>query len=1004
MAIRLGDVNFRLGADTSALTKAVSDLKKFGDYVDSQASKMKRAGQSVAGIYQTQGKAAGQAAAAAVASGNRIVSTLQKQEKASVDALRQTLEFNKVLRKTEFGQSQIGRANTAWSKYNKAITSGQLSMTAFNRHTAQFRNSMSDIRRGLAEGSKSMGGFSGMLRRVSQESVLLYGPLGGLAVRLTTLANIADASGAKVAFFLGGLAVAAVGLTAFTYKIIEASKAFQSYSISLTGIYNSQALANQQIQVAADIANMAGLAYSAIIPEYVKFAAAVKDTALQGQKADDVFASVARVAGQLQMPMEQVSGIFKALEQMMSKNVVQSEELRGQLGDRLPGAFNIAARAMRVNTDELTKMLKAGEVIASDFLPKFAVELEKTYGTTGLSKIINYTAAQMRMNNAFVDFFRTVGDRVDITGKMSKIFDLIASSVQFLTKHLTDLRNIILIATSALAGLVVDYLIKGLVAAAIATRGWAAALWGMNAALTLPALSTFISLAAVAATALFLYHDQIVAMTGGLTLFNQLLTAAAMIFGSALVVALGAATIATGGLSAAFLFLRGALLRTGFGVIIVLLGEAAYWFDRLMKATGGFAQATSMLKAVANESFGKMVAYMKGSALQMVGAWHMLAGDFNMVLYDMFLSFESDFVNPIIGAFVGTKDAAIAIWDLLPQAFGRIGALAINALVQAMGAGLTKLVGVINSILTLGGTITALTIPPPDISSWEVAVPAAADMGAAVGKAYSDAMGKSYVTSLSSGSLSAAQGEFLMAADSYAAAAKEFSAAAGPSPQLTNMLRTLGALNTTVAATPPIANAAGAALANMANTADAGGAVDKLIDKYKALKDSITSAFEDAGMAIVQDTKNIGEAFKALATTIITELYKVLVVQKLVGAFATPTSAGTGIMGWLGTAFSGIASAVVPHAAGGSFGAGQPMLVGEKGPELITPSYSGTVTKNSDLGGGSKVIIQQTFQITTGVQQTVRAELKAMMPQIKAAAVQAVMQAKTRGGKAGAIL
>jgi cob(I)alamin adenosyltransferase len=63
----------------------------------------------------------------------------------------------------------------------------------------------------------------------------------------------------------------------------------------------------------------------------------------------------------------------------MSKGTVQAEELRGQLGERIPGAFQMAARAMGVSAAELNKLLEQGKVLSDDFLPKFAQELRRTF-------------------------------------------------------------------------------------------------------------------------------------------------------------------------------------------------------------------------------------------------------------------------------------------------------------------------------------------------------------------------------------------------------------------------------------------------------------------------------------------------------------------------------------------------------------------------------------------------------------------------------------------------
>ena len=74
-----------------------------------------------------------------------------------------------------------------------------------------------------------------------------------------------------------------------------------------------------------------------------------------------------------------------------------------------------------------------------------------------------------------------------------------------------------------------------------------------------------------------------------------------------------------------------------------------------------------------------------------------------------------------------------------------------------------------------------------------------------------------------------------------------------------------------------------------------------------------------------------------------------------------------------------------------------PYMVGEKGPELFIPSTTGRVVPNNQLGG-SGVTVVQNINVTTGVRQTVRAEIANLLPQISNAAKSAVADARMRGG------
>lgn len=164
--------------------------------------------------------------------------------------------------------------------------------------------------------------------------------------------------------------------------------------------------------------------------------------------------------------------------------------------------------------------------------------------------------------------------------------------------------------------------------------------------------------------------------------------------------------------------------------------------------------------------------------------------------------------------------------------------------------------------------------------------------------------------------------------------------------------------------------------------------LNRVAEMQKQIAESVKSSMEDAFMGIVDGTTSAKDAFKSMAAEIIKELYRVLVVQQMVGQLGTATSAGTGLLGGIGRLFG-------MRAMGGPVTSGQPYMVGERGPEIIVPSRNGSVVPNNQLGGGG-VTVNQTINITTGVQQTVRAEIKSLMPQISESAKAAVFDAQRR--------
>ena len=86
------------------------------------------------------------------------------------------------------------------------------------------------------------------------------------------------------------------------------------------------------------------------------------------------------------------------------------------------------------------------------------------------------------------------------------------------------------------------------------------------------------------------------------------------------------------------------------------------------------------------------------------------------------------------------------------------------------------------------------------------------------------------------------------------------------------------------------------------------------------------------------------------------------------------------------------------NATGGSVRKGRPIVVGEAGAELFIPNKAGVIVPNNQLKAGDGVTINQTINVTTGVQQTVRTEIASLMPQIAQATKSAVADARMRGG------
>lgn len=198
-------------------------------------------------------------------------------------------------------------------------------------------------------------------------------------------------------------AIATLGLGLLVGDIYQAGNAFEGYQSTLLSVAGTTSATAVEMDYVRREADRLGLALASTTQQYSQIAAATKETALQGQPARDIFEAVSESMVVLNKSAADTSGALTAITQVISKGKVQAEELRGQLGERIPGAFLIAARAMGVSTQQLDKMLELGQVTAEDFLPKFATELRRTYGEALPSATRRASSEWNRMMNVITD-------------------------------------------------------------------------------------------------------------------------------------------------------------------------------------------------------------------------------------------------------------------------------------------------------------------------------------------------------------------------------------------------------------------------------------------------------------------------------------------------------------------------------------------------------------------------------------------------------------------------
>jgi hypothetical protein len=433
------------------------------------------------------------------------------------------------------------------------------------------------------------------------------------------------------------------------------------------------------------------------------------------------------------------------------------------------------------------------------------------------------------------------------------------------------------------------------------------------------------------------------------------------------VAGLTAAALSVKGLATGLVLLRGALIRTGIGALIVGAGELVYQFTQLVAKVGGVGAAFGLLRNVAAEAWDRLGLAATAAWSRVEAGW----ADAEAGIYGGLQSALSAVVgwgNSAVGTFQGAFDGVKAIWGALPQAIGDFAYQAANGLIGGVESMLNAVVTRINSFIE--GLNAALALLPDwatgeaglKIGTLEavdlggVANPfegAASAAGTAAADAFRAAMGTTYIEApvLFGGMAEAARGR----AAGYSEAAGMLSEAASRPMTAWEALKVAmtgagaegeEALNGAAAAAGALsdgfedagrsAGGAGGAAKKAAEEAATGWAqVTKSLADYdkgamdwsKGLGETLTSAFSSAESAFRQFVTTGKFDFKSLVSSILADLATLAFKNAVLGPLASALSGvfGGGIFGGgAAAAANPMLNASIWH-TGGMVGAGAPM-------------------------------------------------------------------------------
>jgi len=281
--------------------------------------------------------------------------------------------------------------------------------------------------------SRSTDHLADSLRGAARGMAIMQGPLGPMAGRMSAIS--ASISGVGLA---GTTATA--GILGFTAAIAKAIPDGMEYEKTMRILKFATDDAGASFQFATDIAHKYAASLSVGAIEFAKLNASARGSGIAADKIKTLFEGITAASSTMGMSVDDTSGVFRAFTQIISKGTLQSEEIKGQIGERLPGAFKLAADSMKMTTAEFSKALEQGKVSSVDFVNAVSDAMKSQFEGAAVESVNTLQGQLNLLDTAWYELGVSLS-QAGFTDIAAEGVNAVTKAVDGLSTAITDLSN-----------------------------------------------------------------------------------------------------------------------------------------------------------------------------------------------------------------------------------------------------------------------------------------------------------------------------------------------------------------------------------------------------------------------------------------------------------------------------------------------------------------------------------------------------------------------------------
>lgn len=191
-------------------------------------------------------------------------------------------------------------------------------------------------------------------------------------------------------------------------QILNAAKSQQQFNNGLKVATQDTGTFAKELLFVDNVQRAFGLNLETTRTGFTRLFASMAPTGFDSGSIEKLFTGISAATAALQLTPDKAERVIYAFEQMASKGQIMAEEVKGQLGDVLPGALSIFAKAAGMSVKEFSKAMEDGEFTGNRFREVFAKVSDELINRFGTGAQIAGKSLQGLINTVGGDFTRTL--------------------------------------------------------------------------------------------------------------------------------------------------------------------------------------------------------------------------------------------------------------------------------------------------------------------------------------------------------------------------------------------------------------------------------------------------------------------------------------------------------------------------------------------------------------------------------------------------------------------